>query len=97
MLSIDTVYLSICLSLNLLLTLMIVIRLILHNRNVRQAMGTSGKTTGLYTTVVTMLVESYALYAIALLSYIVPYTQGSWVVTISSQIVGGVQVRAVLA
>ena len=50
-------YLSVSVSLNILLTLMIVIRLILHTRNVRTAMGMSG-IGGLYKTIIVMLIES---------------------------------------
>ena len=60
-------------SLNVLLTLMIVIRLILHKRDIRNAVGTAHKPGGLYDAVVTMLVESCALYAITYLLYIVTW------------------------
>ena len=65
-------YYSISLSLNVVLTLMIVIRLVLHTRNTRAAMGVTG-TGGLYNAVITMLIESCALYAVSLLPVI-----GSW-------------------
>ena len=62
-------YYSISVSLNILLTLMIATRLIRHSRNLRSSIGpaTDG---GLYNTVVTMLVESCALYAVASLLFI---------------------------
>ena len=66
-------YYSISFSLNALLTLMIVIRLILHSRNVRNAMGTEAGAVGMHKAIITMLVESAALYAVAFLLYI-----GSW-------------------
>ena len=59
-------YLSISFSLNVLLTLMIVIRIILHARNTRAAVGISG-IGGLSKAIVTMLVESCALYAMGTL------------------------------
>lgn len=96
-LNIDTSYTSICLSLNVILTLMIVARLILHSRNIRRATGTSDGTAGLYTTIVTMLVESYALYAASLVFYIVPWALESWVVSIPAKILGPIQVRVVTA
>ena len=65
-------YFSISVVLNTLLTLMIVIRLTLYSRNVRAAMGMNG-TGGLYKAIVTMLVESFALYAVNSLLFI-----GSW-------------------
>lgn len=48
-------------SLNILLTLMIVIRLIMHKRKTRNAIGTVCKSGGLINTVVTMLIKSCAI------------------------------------
>jgi len=56
-------YLSISVSLNVLLTLMIVIRLILYGRNIRAATGSLAGISGLYKTISTMLIESCALFA----------------------------------
>ena len=95
--TLGTAYFLICFSLNALLTLMIVTRLILHRRNIRKAMGASDKTSGLYTTIAVMLVESYAIYAAALLSYIVSSTLQSWVMTIFSKTTGQIQVCVALA
>ena len=89
-------YFSISLSLNVILTLMIVIRLVLHRRNLRKVLGTSDGSSGLYTAIATMLIESYALYAIAFLLYIVPWALGSMVVTLFSPIIGPAQVCAVI-
>jgi len=63
-------YLSISLSLNILLTLMIVTRLVLHSRNIRTAMGASSGLTGLYKTVVTMLIESSAVFTASSLLFL---------------------------
>ena len=65
-------YYSISLSLNVILTLMIVIRIALHTRNTRTAMGITG-IGRLCTAIITMLIESCALYAVSLLLVI-----GSW-------------------
>ena len=59
-------YLSISFSLNVLLTLMIIIRIVLHVRNTRAAVGISG-IGGLSKAIVTMLIESCALYAVSTL------------------------------
>ena len=59
-----TSFISISVALNLLLTLMIVVRLALHNRNIRKATGASVGTSGLIKTIITVLVESSALYAV---------------------------------
>ena len=55
-------YLSISVSLNVLLTLMIVIRLVLHVRDTRAALGITG-IGGLSKAIITMLIESCALYS----------------------------------
>ena len=95
----NTAYLSISLALNAILTFMIVTRLVLHIRNVRKAIGTSSGAGGLHTTaatVATMLIESYALYAVILLVYIVPWALNSPVQLIFFAVTGPIQVRAVL-
>ena len=56
-------YFAISLSLNILLTLMIVVRLILHTRSVRNVMGRTGSG-GFFKAIITMLIESCALYAV---------------------------------
>ena len=95
----NTAYLSISLALNAILTFMIVTRLVLHIRNVRKAIGTSSRAGGLHTTaatVATMLIESYALYAVILLVYIVPWALNSSVQLIFFAVTGPIQVRGVL-
>ena len=96
-LHITTSYYSICLSLNILLTFMIVLRLIVHIRNIRNATGASDGYSGLHTaaaTVIVILIESYALYAGVLLAYAIPLAMNSWVATLFSKVIGAVQVRA---
>lgn len=88
-------YYVICLVLNILLTLMIIAKLILHRRNLRHAIGTSNGATGVYTTIVTILLESYTLYAIALLSYIITWAMQSAGVYVTARILGNVQVCTV--
>ena len=51
--------------LNGLLTLMIVVWLSLHIRNIRAAMGSSAEFSGLYNTIITMFLESFALNVVA--------------------------------
>ena len=94
--NIATSYYSTCLLLNVLLTLMIVTRLILHIRDVRETAGASKGFSGLHAvsaTVVTMLIESYALYAVALLSFVVSWAVQSGVGSLLSTVVGATQVR----
>ena len=71
-------YLSISVSLNILLTLMIVIRLVLHGGNVRAATGSPAGIGGMYKTIATMLIESSALYAVTSLLVIGPSFTGSY-------------------
>ena len=97
MLGVSTAYYSICLSLNILLTLMIIVRLVLHGRNIPQATGASDRTVGLWSNVVTVLVESCALYAAALLLFIIPYATRSYIMSIPEGVVANCQVRDVLA
>ena len=95
--NITTSYLAVCLSLNVLLTLMIVIRLIIHMRNIRKTLGSSNGLNGLFTTtatVATMLVESYGIYAAVLIIYIVPWAIGSWIDALFAKITGPAQVCA---
>ena len=68
-------YQLISVSLNVLLTLMITIRLIQHTRNIRTTMGGTG-IGGLCKAIVTMLIESCALYAMTSLLPVVPWIIG---------------------
>ena len=84
-------YFSISIALNVLLTLMIAIRLTLYNRNVRTAMGGAG-IGGLCKAVVTMLIESSALYAVS--SLLVVGQSSAGVMEIFLPILAKTQVRA---
>ena len=84
---------SISLSLNVLLTLMIIIRLILHTRSVRTAVGITG-IGGLCKTIVTMLVESCALFAVNSLLVIAPWGTKNPTTNIFFPILAQTQVRA---
>jgi hypothetical protein len=79
---INKYYISISHALDTLVTVIIVTRLIMHSRNIRKAIGASTGTNGLYKTVVAMLVESYALYAVAFLLFIIPRASNNPVVNI---------------
>jgi len=99
-------YLSISVSLNVLLTLMIVIRLILHGRKIRTTTRSLAGISGLYKTVSTMFIESCALFTVssmlvigALAAYIYSGTPnifiiGSFVVEIFFPILAEIQVRS---
>lgn len=87
-------YESISIALNVLLTVMIVIRLVIHGKNIQNAMGSGTGATGLYKAVVTMLVESSALFTVNSLLFIGPWGAGSWVADIFLPILAETQVRA---
>lgn len=84
---------SISLSLNVLLTLMIVARLILHDRKFGKAMGAPATTGGLYNSIVTVLVESSALYAVSVLLFIGLWASNNPSANVFSPILAGTQVR----
>jgi len=86
-------YFSISLSLNILLTFLIVTRLILHSRNVRVAMGGPGGAAGLYKAIVTMLIESCALYAVNSLLFVGPWGAGNHAADLFLPILAETQVR----
>ena len=87
-------YFTVSFSLNILLTSMIVTRLVWHRRNIRNAMGTSARVGQLYGAIVTILVESAALYAVSFLLFLVPWAADSWVDKTFWLILFEVQVRA---
>lgn len=62
-LNISIAYTSISVALNVLLTLTIVARLLLHSGQVRAVTGSTAGGSRLYVTIATMLIESSALYA----------------------------------
>ena len=85
---------SISVGLNVLLTLMIVARLALHSKNFRKAMGGSHGTGGLYQTIITVLVESCALYSASLTVYIGLFGAGNSAQFFIYPIVSVIQVGA---
>jgi hypothetical protein len=85
-------YFTISVSLNVPLTVMISIRLILHSRNIRGGMGARTGVSSLYRTIVTMLIESSALYAITSLLFIGPYVAHNYASDIFLPVLAQVQV-----
>jgi len=85
-------YFSISISLNVLLTLMVVTRLFLHSKDIRATMGAPGGISGLYKAIITMLVESSALYAVNSLLVIGLWVSGSDVAEIFFPVLAEVQV-----
>ena len=86
-------YFSLSLSLNVLLTLMIIIRLILHARNTRTALGMTG--IGEFCkAIIAMLVESSAIYAVSSLLVIGPWGAGNYTANAFFLIIAQTQVSA---
>ena len=95
-------YLLISLLLNVLLTLMIVIRLALHSKNIRNAVGSTVEAGRLCKSIISMLIESCALYAGTFLVCIVSwYTRdtavGYAIWMVFQPILEEIQVRVTLA
>ena len=86
-------HLSITVSLNVFLTLAIVIRLVLHGRNIRAATASRAGISGLYKTIATMLIESSSLYAVTSLLLIAMWATGSNASGVFVPIHGETQVR----
>ena len=92
-----TPYYLICPILNVLLTLMIVARLTLHSRRVRNAMGSSAEPNKLYKVVITMLIESSSLYSITFLLLIGPWVTHSPAEYFFLSVLAQTQVRGIPA
>ena len=86
-------YLSISVSLNVLLTLMIVTRFILHGRNIRAATGSPAGISGLYKAIATMFIESSALYAVSSMLAIGLWVTGNHAANAFLPILAETQVR----
>lgn len=95
-LNIGIPYFSVSISLNVILTLMIITRLILHSRKSRSVLGAHTGASRLYKEVITTLIESSALCAITSLLFIVPWAAGSWVADIFLPLLAETQVIAPL-
>ena len=91
----NNAYYSIALSLNALLTLMLITRLVLHSKNIRRAMGDQDGASGLYKAIITMLVESGALHAASFVLFVGPSASGSIVQLATFPILPEIQVRTV--
>lgn len=90
----DYPYFTISLSLNILLTVMIITKFVLRSGNIRNAMGAP---IGLRTAVITVIVESSALYAATYLLFIGLWSANSPVTFVFTQVLVNVQVRAAFA
>ena len=89
-------YFSVSFALNIVLTAMITIRLTVHGRNIRNAMGDAAGTGGLYKATVAIIVESYALFAVVVLLFMGTWAAKSFVQYIFLQILAQMEVRTIL-
>ena len=89
-------YFSISLSLNIILTLLIVARLALRIKNGQSATGVPAVAGSFRETIVAVFVESCALYAVTSLLFVVPWGANSHVADIFLPILAEVQVSAAL-
>jgi len=88
-------FFSISVSLNVTLTLMIVLRLVLHGRCIRAATGSRAGIGGLYKTIATMFIESCALFAMSSLFLVGSMTaKNGEASSLAAPILGEIQVRA---
>jgi hypothetical protein len=88
-------YFWIAISLNVLLTLLIITRLVVHERNIRSCMRTSVGGDRLYRTIVIILIESCGLYTVAFLLFIVSWCADSVIVRIFWPVLTEIQVCTV--
>ncbi|KAG9222286.1 hypothetical protein CCMSSC00406_0006583 [Pleurotus cornucopiae] len=90
-------YFSISVSLNVLLTLLILLRLWFHNRSMKQTASMSASRSATpYASIISMLVESSALYAVTSLLFIGSYGAGNNISALFLPILGQTQVIAPL-
>ena len=87
-------YLSISVSLNVILTTMIVVRLVLHSRDIRTTLGAPGGVGGLYKAIAAMMIESSALYTVSSLLVLGPMAANDMAVNIFYPVLAETQVRA---
>jgi hypothetical protein len=86
-------YYGVSVALNVILTLMLVVRLAIHHRNIRNVSGLGAN--GLYKALIAMLIESCSIYSIALLIYIGVAASSNFAFEIFYPIISQTQVRAV--
>lgn len=87
------IYISVSLSLNVLLTLMIIARLVLHNKVLRSGLGGRSTPTGVHKFLNTILIESCALYAVSSLFLIGSWRVESYLMDYLNNVLEAAQVR----
>ena len=72
---------------------MIVVRLALHYRKIRSAIGAQEGVGGMYKTIAMIIVESSTLFVVTSLLFIGPWAVQSWLSGVFSQVLAETQVR----
>ena len=89
----STPYYAVSVALNIILTLMLVIRFATHSRNIRKVTGVGAG--GLYKTLNTMLIESCGLYAVTFILFIGVWGGANPILFLFFPILSQIQVRGV--
>ena len=90
-------YFMVSFSLNVLLTLMIIVQLIRYIRQFQSAMGAKTTITKLHKAVLTMIVESFAIYAANFLLFIILFDVGNSFLNIFNLVLAETQVCTAIA
>ena len=89
-------YFTISVALNVLLTITIAWRLLLHEPNLREALGYTSGINSIYMSAVTIPVESCAIYAALSICFIVPYAMSHHASVIFLSMLSQIQIIAPL-
>lgn len=91
----DVPFFSISFALNILVTILIVVRLILKKKKIQNAMSGTADIGGSYMAIIAIIVESYAICAIAVTLYLATWGARSPLQCVFLQIIAQMQVRTV--
>ena len=91
----DVPFFSISFALNILVTILIVARLILKKKKIQNAMSGTVDIGGSYTAIIAIIVESYAICAIAVTLYLATWGARSPLQCVFLQIIAQMQVRTI--
>lgn len=91
----DVPFFSISFALNILVTILIVARLILKKKKIQNAMSGTVDIGGSYMAIIAIIVESYAICAIAVTLYLATWGARSPLQCVFLQIIAQMQVRTI--
>jgi hypothetical protein len=92
-----TPYFAMSLALNILVTILIVVRLMLYRRRINQALPSNTNHGAQYVSLAAMVYESAAIYSVFSLLFLVPFTIGHPLSQLFIQALSPVQVRTIHA